>query len=195
MKRVNFAKMCRHCKREYYPETGDKSKIYCSHACRRAYEREYKEAHFADIFWSKVDKVADGCWLWQGTMSNGGYGFFDINARRYIASRAAYEIVCGPIPDNMCVCHKCDNPRCVRPDHLFLGTKGDNNRDCARKGRVKNYRPALKITSEQMVEIYRLHRQGTSVKKLAKVYGISEQSARSVALGTYRLFPKDAILD
>ncbi len=84
-------------------------------------------------FVSKVAK-SDGCWLWKGkTMS--GYGTVIINQHLFRAHRVAWTIAYGPIPDELCVCHTCDNPRCVRPSHLWLGTQEENQEDKIRKGR------------------------------------------------------------
>lgn len=87
-------------------------------------------------FWSKVHaKPSAGCWLWAGAMGGRGYGQFSLQGRRVGAHRAAWLVATGEHPGDLCVCHHCDNPRCVRPDHLFLGTHSDNMRDRDRKGR------------------------------------------------------------
>ena len=83
-------------------------------------------------FWSKVEKT-DTCWNWTGAKFNHGYGQF---MERKLAHRVAWELANGPIPDGLCVLHRCDQPLCVRTDHLFLGTRADNNRDRSRKGRT-----------------------------------------------------------
>lgn len=87
-----------------------------------------------DKFWSKVNKT-ETCWLWAGPFAGKGYGQLNADGKRWRASRLAYTLECGPIPDGMFVCHHCDTPACVRPDHLFLGTNSDNARDAAAKGR------------------------------------------------------------
>lgn len=93
-------------------------------------------------FWRKVQK-GDGCWLWTGHVDAKGYGRFQVAPRQPVtASRFAYELTHGPIPQGegyhgLCVMHVCDNPQCVRPDHLRLGTQKDNIRDAARKGRIR----------------------------------------------------------
>jgi hypothetical protein len=86
-------------------------------------------------FWSKVNKTLS-CWIWTAGLSAGRYGsFFD--GRKYVkAHRFSYELNCGKIPKGMYICHHCDNPRCVNPDHLFLGTQTDNMRDMVNKGRT-----------------------------------------------------------
>lgn len=94
-----------------------------------------KRRPLKDRFWSKVQKT-DGCWEWTGSRRPKGYGVFAVNgARRESAHRVAYALFIGPISAGFFVCHRCDNPRCVRPDHLFLGTQADNMRDMHAKGR------------------------------------------------------------
>jgi len=90
------------------------------------------------MFWSKVNKkgpihpIHGQCWVWTGSRFSQGYGRLIGHGR---AHRISWEIHFGDIPDGLCVCHHCDNPSCVNPKHLFLGTKGDNIRDRNAKGR------------------------------------------------------------
>lgn len=84
-------------------------------------------------FWAKVQKTAT-CWLWTATRNPKGYGLFKIAGTCRPAPRVAWELLHGPIPDGFYVCHTCDNPPCVKPAHLFLGTPTDNARDRVAKG-------------------------------------------------------------
>lgn len=90
-------------------------------------------------FWNKVD-TSNECWNWTGSKNKDGYGSVGsgLRSRTMLAHRMSYAINVGEIPKGMCVCHKCDNPSCVRPDHLFLGTRKDNMQDMVRKGRDDN---------------------------------------------------------
>ena len=94
-----------------------------------------------DRFWQKVNKTGK-CWEWTGCLKDGsggcGYGFFWFNGKNVRAHRFSWILSFGEIPNELCVCHKCDNPRCVNPEHLFLGTVHDNNVDAVKKGRVPN---------------------------------------------------------
>lgn len=90
-----------------------------------------------DRFWSKVKKSddPDGCWEWQTHLSNKGYGFFSYHGKNVGAHRRSYEMAYGEIKDGLHVLHTCDNPPCIRPDHLKLGTMADNVKDMIKKGR------------------------------------------------------------
>jgi hypothetical protein len=141
----------------------------------------------AERFWRYVDKTED-CWLWTGAKTHGGYGVLNSGRGNSIvrAHRLSWEIHNGPIPEGMDMCHTCDNPSCVNPSHLFLGTPHDNAVDMIAKGRDlegrknrargENHHRA-KLTEQQVVDIRAEYAAGdTSTRKLSAKYGISRRS-------------------
>lgn len=87
-------------------------------------------------FWAKVEKT-DSCWNWKASKTKNGYGVFGNKKakKNWLAHRYSYQLVYGQIPSGMFICHKCDNPQCVNPKHLFLGTAKSNSEDMKNKGR------------------------------------------------------------
>jgi hypothetical protein len=95
--------------------------------------------------------LSTGCWEWRGSKDSYGYGHIRVNGKLEKAHRYSYKIFIGPIPDGLLVCHRCDNPPCVKPEHLFLGTHLDNSRDRDLKGRAC-IRVGSKINSSKIDE-------------------------------------------
>lgn len=148
-------------------------------------------------FWSKTERGANGCILWTGvTVKSAGredfrYGRFTTGGKKILAHRYAYMISRGPIPRGFLVCHSCDTPRCVNPDHLFIGTQRDNVMDAARKGRMSTprtglNRPPRKVSKLGLIEIRAAVARGQTTTSLAKMYGVSAGWVSRAARGIYR---------
>jgi len=116
-------------------------------------------------YWARVDiREQDDCWPWKGNVHSEGYGRCWIGGKWVRAHRLAWRLSHGAIPEDMCICHHCDNPICCNPTHLFVGTRADNARDCLKKGRwpvmrgVRN--GSAKLSSEQVRQIRALYASG-----------------------------------
>lgn len=139
-------------------------------------------------FWRNVKRGPD-CWEWTLSKTWNGYGRFSLTPAKGVrAHRFAWEMTNGPIPDGMCVCHKCDNPLCVRPDHLFLGTHKDNARDRERKGRGGDLKgengPVAKLKNEQVAHIRWARKElKLSQYKLAAMFRVSQQQISRIVRG------------
>lgn len=140
-----------------------------------------KRGSLEERFWRYVEKgEPDTCWLWKGTITNDGYGLISLGgmATQTSAHRASYMLHVGPIPEGMVVCHRCDVPACVNPNHLFVGTVAENNADRNRKGRTKtpimrgSSHPASKLSADQVREIRSLY-PAASQRALASRFGVS----------------------
>lgn len=153
--------------------------------------RTRKRAPLDQRFWRYVQPSGEGCWHWQGAVNEHGYGVIGRAGRGtglVKAHRLAYEIATGrQLRRDQLVCHHCDNPRCVNPDHLFVGTHRDNWNDMHRKGRgspppqlLGSKNPSAKLSEGRIPEVFRLRALGLTTHQIADVFGISRTSVCAV---------------
>ena len=155
------AKICKHCSAAY---SGWAASKYCGVQCRIL----------------AVSRPAEnGCRNWLGRKSLDGRGKLNFNQKTFSAPRLAFEAWCGPIPAGKCVCHTCDNPSCVNPDHLFLGTDADNAADKIAKGRQPRgvEIPTAKLTERLVKEI---RASSEPSRALARKYCVDHKTLRQV---------------
>jgi hypothetical protein len=135
-------------------------------------------------FWLRVSEVGE-CWEWTGRANDCGYGIFTLGGKEQKAHRVSFALTSGPIPVGLEVCHRCDNPRCVRPEHLFLGTHADNMRDCAKKGRAAAFHgarnPRAKLDDEVVRQIRCLVGMGIQKEWCARTFGVTNSQVCKVA--------------
>ncbi len=142
-------------------------------------------------FWTKVRR-SSGCWEWTGCFSDTGYGNFYAEGQLHLTHRYSWEQSNGKIPRGLCVLHKCDNRACIRPDHLFLGSKRDNTRDMFFKGRQRNLgitkgqdHGQSKLTNDDVLRIRAGVAAGRTQRSFAKELGVSEALISKVVLRKY----------
>lgn len=194
-------KTCEHCGIEFVAEYRVTAaywsrRRFCSTVCRTAgtagerrstYRRE--RVTLSERFWSKVKK-SRGCWEWIGAKDGAGYGYLGTTRgqKPLKAHRVSYELNIGPI-GGLHVCHKCDNPICVNPAHLFLGTMQDNMADKMAKGRggqlsgERHFK--AKTTRAMAKKIHEMRKQGTSQQAIADSLGVSQNCVSKILSGNH----------
>lgn len=174
---------CERCGKDFENIARGGSPRFCSRSCWRV---AVSANTLEERYWSKVVKGPD-CWLWTGSMSSKGYGRISAERRHVTASRVAYSLEYGAFDERLHVLHRCDNPSCVRPDHLFLGTQVDNMADMnsknrhGRSGAGENVRkgkshPFAKIDESCAKQIRERHKSGITMKELASSFGLNVPS-------------------
>jgi len=176
------------------------SKHYGKDLCFKHYYRQYKHGNphivkkgsrypifntLKESFESKFEKGnVEKCWNWKGAISH-GYGSLRFKGKHYIASRAAYEVYISVINDDLLVCHKCDNPLCVNPNHLFLGTELDNMKDMVSKNRSAkgSHHSQAKLNETSVKEIKKLLKQQLSHSEIAKLYDVKREAISKINQG------------
>lgn len=138
-------------------------------------------------FWHyvQISEEASSCWLWRGYISKDGYGSFTPSHIPIRAHRFMYKLTYGNIPPKTLICHTCDNPPCVNPKHLFIGTNSDNMKDASKKGRLKGKKgtlnPLAKLTEKQVLQIRSL-KGLISCRKLADIFNVSNQRISAIMI-------------
>lgn len=122
------------------------------------------------------------CWPWLGAGKGNGYGNIRVKDKNISAHRRAYQLFCGDTPDDLDVCHTCDNRWCVNPDHLFLGTRKENMEDCKIKGRTDGG-SRKHLTEKEVQEIRRLEISGLSRRKISISTGLSYGRVSNIVAG------------
>ena len=142
-------------------------------------------------FWDKVI-ITENCWVWIGNKNQFGYGLQALGKgnKRALAHRTSYEMHKGAIPEGKHICHTCDHPWCVNPEHLFAGTRSDNMTDCVKKGRhVSNTHPGYvtgskngrtKLSEEDIINIFKMRKEGALIREMAKKFGSSNSRISAI---------------
>lgn len=142
------------------------------------------EKRFWEFVPSPENRSEDGCWEWTGLLNNMGYGLISVKGKSTAASRFMWYLQSGEMPpSHLFVCHRCDNPKCVNPKHLFLGTIYDNNADMVSKGRQGRGSKKIKsskLTESKVKEIRDLAASGISSKELALRFGVQYGAIRKI---------------
>lgn len=173
---------CRECKGDFTREPNQirgGRKYFCSRECSFKHGKPFEKK-----FWAKVQKT-ETCWLWTGTVNNKGYGETRYEGRFALSHRVSFIIHKGPIPEGMVVRHRCDNPPCLNPKHLELGTIAENTKDKIMKQRQAQgtTQGHAKFTEQTLREAKRLRSDGWTYLELERHFNISRQTISKAVRG------------
>lgn len=169
--------------------SGDSRSCGCLKGTWSPRQRERKKVPLEKRFMSHVEQRGpDECWLWTASLNDHGYGVIGVVGRKQQkAHRISWELYKGPIVSGMCVLHRCDNPPCVNPDHLFLGTMADNTADMLSKGRASKLcgenSSNAKLTTAQVLEIKAS--KNVPARVFMDRFDISESTVHGIKSGRY----------
>lgn len=136
-------------------------------------------------FATKYRVIDSGCWEWTAARHPSGYGAYRLPGKNEYAHRASFRLFRGEIPEGVWVCHTCDNRWCVNPDHLWLGSAADNNRDRQAKGRsvVGSEHVNSKLTESDVYDIREMRSEGKTLQAIADRFGVSLSAIHLIATG------------
>ena len=140
---------------------------------------------YINRFLDKINIDPDtGCMMWTAYVRN-RYGAFRIGSKVKQAHRVAWEMKHGTIPEGMNICHRCDTPTCVNPDHMFIGTQKDNMQDCAQKGRMdhRGEKNSFAILDEDDIRAIRALRGKKTQEEIAKMFGTARGNIANIMTG------------
>ncbi len=212
---VYGSRLCRECRNKIGRlKVLEKSKKICP-ICQFKHVRVAKECGLKCMILNRHKKIHE-CWEWQGKVAKNGYGnlTYGFEGKKYhlLAHRVSYEIFKGEIPEKKCVCHSCDNRKCVNPDHLWIGNHKENIQDAKKKCRLKKttgYKHTketkekfklrkphdkrgvkhhlCKLTQDDVLEIRRLMKTKIKRKEIVKIFGIKRNYLYDIA--SYKTWP------
>lgn len=172
VKGIQFPRVCEQCKSVFFVPPSWQAHKYCSRPCRK----KGVTTPAIDRFFTHLSKkMPSGCIEWLGARSCEGYGYFNTGTGKSMSHRFSYDYFVGTIPDSLCVLHSCDNPPCINPTHLFLGTRIKNNADRDSKSRQSRGEgcPLSILTEVDVLEIRRKLAAGVPQPILAAEYHVS----------------------
>lgn len=158
---------------------------FCSQECRTEGYKKRANQNIEEVYYKKCIKM-DGCWGWTGNRDADGYSTMYFNKKTLKSHRVSWIIHNGKIPEKLLVLHKCDNPPCTNPEHLFLGTQKDNWDDMVKKGRGC-YRGELasnsKLKEKEVIEIKKLLNSSITIREVANKFNVTTSAIKCIKSG------------